>query len=83
MGSMVSIPVTFSPSVANTLETVTNITSHAEVQGPVCGTQIGRLRALMSDLEAKYGYDELRRGIRHGGQVMPLLVLLQNNVIFV
>lgn len=74
VSSMVNLPMTFTPSEPNISDTVTNSTLHAEVQGPVCGTEIGRLKAVMNKLEARYGYDELRRGIRHGGQVIFLIL---------
>ena len=66
---VVNLPMTCTPSEPKVLKSVTKSTSHAEVQGLVCGTEIGRLNAVMSELEAKYGYDELRRGIRLGGEV--------------
>ena len=37
--------------------------------------QIRRLSEIMGDLEERYGYDELKKGIRLGGQVNTFLLL--------
>lgn len=40
-----------------------------EIEKETCGTEIQRLKTVMKDLEAKYGYDAVKKGIRVGGQV--------------
>lgn len=51
-----------------TLEDVSAV-FHDEVQKGTCGIEIDRLKTVLNELEAKHGFDELRKGVRLGGLV--------------